>query len=78
MPDADNRYSLQRERLCNIIIGRLGMRLYIEQRDKPAGLTFKIYQAEGAARIAISVEEMERMSDNEIAANIRAKLGFPE
>jgi hypothetical protein len=76
MSDTENRYSHQRERLCSIVIGRMGMKLYIEQLDKPYSLIFKLFGAEGAVPMAVPVEEMERMSDTQLAASIRAKLGL--
>lgn len=75
MPNANQRYRVQYDRICEIVIGRMGMRVYFEQRDKPNLVSFKIFGAEGVVPMSVPVEELEHMSDSEIAASIRGTMG---
>ena len=51
------------------------MKIYFEQRDRPHSVSFKVFGAGGAVRMTAPVEELAHMSDGEIAAIIRAKIG---
>jgi hypothetical protein len=77
MSDSETRYSRQHARLCNIVIGQMGMRPYFDQRDKPYWVTFKIFEVEGSGHVTASIEKLERMSNDEIAASVWAKLRLP-
>ena len=77
MSDADHRYRVQHDRICNILIGQMGMKVYFEQKDRPHQVSFKVFGAEGAVRMTAFVEELEHMSDGEIATRIRAKMCRP-
>ena len=72
--DAESRYVVQHDRVCNLVEGQMGMRVYFEPRDKPYWLTVKVFEANGSARVTASIREMERMSDEEIVAGVLARL----
>ena len=78
MSRADQRrYVFQHDRLCEIVTGRMGMKVSIEQRDGPYWVNFKVFENEGPVRVTASVEELEHMSDGEIATSIRARMRRP-
>jgi hypothetical protein len=54
----------------SVIATRMGMRVYLEPRDKPERLTFKVFSDDYTGRLTITVEDLEQR----LMTNLRAEL----
>jgi hypothetical protein len=65
MSDDLGCYQVQLTRI-SVIAARMGMCVYLEPRDKPEPLTFKVFSDGYTGRLTITVEDLEQMVDDEI------------